>query len=325
MNPQHFILLSGISAPPLPPVPSREDVCKGRTSGMQGLFLQTNQFGLMPWWDACLPWCNAETRQLAYAAKRARGDTHCIIELPDGKPLYDEPGQFYSPDKFGPLDMTSGQTKIDQAFIDLVTEVVREGFKFILILDETEADSFRCMHLLMPVLKSTQLYRYGYVMPGWDGVFYVWQDASIQLWSQIARVYVPDCYLGLEQPNGKPPLGLGEADYDPGGRMTDFDVVVGEFIMWEPHDDNIWQILPRMCRPYNRPADQPRGDDPNPPFYLGAQSPRGPYYYWIFETFTYVAVRVNVNDPNAVAAQLHAVNQQSDYLAQCSPDAPICR
>jgi hypothetical protein len=38
-----------------------------------------------------------------------------------------------------------------------------------------------------------------------------------------------------------------------------------------------------MLDDYHRPPDQPRGDDPNPPKYLGPDNPRGPYFYVVFE------------------------------------------
>lgn len=80
--------------------------------------------------------------------------------------------------------------------------------------------------------------------------------------------------------------------------MTGYDVVLMEFNDGE-FDDTVWQVLPRIIRPYVRPADQPSGDDPNPPFYLAPASPRGPYYGRIFEYYIYGWVR---NTPAEVVA-----------------------
>src|SRR5262249_46850154 len=94
------------------------------------------------------------------------------------------------------------------------------------------------------------------------------------------------------------PLGEGGSDYAPGGRMQDFDFVLGEY----PGDlqgDMVWQILGRMVRPYHRPPEQPADDDPNPPYYLRQPSPRGPFAYNCFEWNLYDWVRKRVT-----AAQL---------------------
>jgi hypothetical protein len=63
--------------------------------------------------------------------------------------------------------------------------------------------------------------------------------------------------------------------------MVTFDTILSEYNTF--HEDSYWQIAGRMISPYHRPADQPAGDDPNPPFYLGPGSPRGPYFYVAFE------------------------------------------
>jgi hypothetical protein len=96
---------------PLPP-PTRDAMLSPRLT-FQGSIFDTAQFGRLPGFEACLPWLTPADRQVVYAAKRAAGDTHCIITIPDGVPLYDEPNQAYSPDKFGPLDWTNGNTAID--------------------------------------------------------------------------------------------------------------------------------------------------------------------------------------------------------------------
>jgi hypothetical protein len=152
--------------------------------------------------------------------------------------------------------------------------------------------------------------------PGWDAVFYSWGGSaqktglSLRWWRQLAieraitvaplsakelddqqrrvksfgelfRRVLPSGYLGIEHTPGNIPCGEGGGDYAPGGLMTTYDTIMGEYNTF--HEDSYWQIAGRMISPYHRPADQPRGDDPNPPFYLGPGSPRGPYYYIVFE------------------------------------------
>jgi hypothetical protein len=66
--------------------------------------------------------------------------------------------------------------------------------------------------------------------------------------------------------------------------MTTYDTIMGEYNTF--HEDSYWQIAGRMLDEYHRPPDQPRGDDPNPPKYLGPDCPRGPYFYVVFEPTT---------------------------------------
>jgi hypothetical protein len=66
--------------------------------------------------------------------------------------------------------------------------------------------------------------------------------------------------------------------------MVDYDTILSEFAT--VHEDSFWQVAGRMVDPYNRPPDQPAGDDPNPPKYLAVDSPRGPYVYVGFEPTT---------------------------------------
>jgi hypothetical protein len=151
--------------------------------------------------------------------------------------------------------------------------------------------------------------------PGWDGVFYGWGDPTATKaatqglrWShtrtaktfiaptqqqldeqqtrvkqlgELFRKILPNGYLAIEHTPGNIPCGEGGGDYAPGGLMTTFDTMMGEFNT--VHEDSCWQILGRMISPYHRPADQPAGDDPNPPFYLAPGSARGPYFYVAFE------------------------------------------
>src|SRR5205823_10255601 len=116
-----------------PPVPTRDQVLSVNLM-FQGLTVQTAQFGALPWFEAALAWLTPQDRQAVYAAKQKAGDTHCIIALPSGPPLYDEPNQPYSADRFGPLDWTAGNTAIDPKFVALVAEVIRAGFVPLLFL-----------------------------------------------------------------------------------------------------------------------------------------------------------------------------------------------
>jgi hypothetical protein len=159
--------------------------------------------------------------------------------------------------------------------------------------------------------------------PGWDAVFYGWggvetaqmsapvplrwrfvralvgeipmpaqmsatelddQQTRVKQFGELFRSILPAGYLSIEHTPGNIPCGEGGGDYAPGGLMTTFDTMMGEYHTF--HEDSYWQIAGRMLDAYHRPADQPAGDDPNPPKYLGPDSPRGPYFYVVFEPTT---------------------------------------
>lgn len=157
--------------------------------------------------------------------------------------------------------------------------------------------------------------------PGWDAVFYGWggmespshltamksqhglrwrhthpnkprpvkmstkelddQQKRVKEFGELFRRILPNGYLAIEHTPGNIPCGEGGGDYAPGGLMTTFDTIMGEF--HTVHEDSFWQIAGRMVSPYHRPSDQPTGDDPHPPFYLATPSDRGPYFYVAFE------------------------------------------
>ena len=301
----------------LPSVPTRAQVLSYNTHFMGGLLVNSQKYGLMPWWDAALSWCDYATRQEAYRIKRLAGDTHCIVELPNGYPLYDEPEQFYSPDRFGPLDWTNGESSLTPDFINLIKEVIVNGFKFHIAMDERYDHSIKLIPLVANALASSGLTKYGCVMPGYDGVFYGWDPSQIVQWGSIARTINSDIYLGLEFNVGHIPLGEGGRDYQSGGRMENFDIIFGEFNSFVPNNgsagDSFWQIVGRMVRPYNRPPDQPSWDDPSPPFYL-VDSPRGQRYFVFFETGSpYDWVRC---DPNNCNDLINSINSMRNYAAE---------
>jgi hypothetical protein len=155
--------------------------------------------------------------------------------------------------------------------------------------------------------------------PGWDAVFYSWGDPAaarskgglrwrwvrwrygtggkaptpltakqldeqqtrVKQFGALFRQVLPLGYLGIEHTPGNIPCGEGGGDYAPGGLMTTYDTIMGEYNTF--HEDSYWQIAGRMLEDYHRPPDQPRGDDPNPPHYLAPGNPRGPYFYVVFE------------------------------------------
>jgi hypothetical protein len=97
---------------------------------------------------------------------------------------------------------------------------------------------------------------------------------------------LPDGFLAIEHSTGKIPVGEGGSDWAPNGRMMCYDAVLSEF-NWPTTGDQVWQVVGRLTSPYHRPPDQPAGDDPNPPFYLAHDTPRGPVYYCAYEFATF--------------------------------------
>lgn len=300
---------------PLPSPPTRDEILSPRLT-FQGLIYDTAEFGLLPGFEACLPWLTPADRQMVYAAKRAAGDTHCIITIPDGVPLYDEPNQAYSPDKFGPLDWTAGNTTIDPQLPALIREVIAAGFPHVLLYlgGDSGGDAYKIAYTQLDLLwanedYATVLWPYCVVLPGWDGVFYGWPLDQVEPWAAKFRLYWPDGYLGLHYSTGHIPLGEGGSDFQPGGRMQNFDLLVGEFDD-NLHQDSTWQILNRLEAHYVRPPDQPADDDPDRRYYLSTPSPRGRWGHFAMEFGEYEAVRCGQN----FAGMIAHVNQNRGYM-----------
>lgn len=249
----------------------------------------TTEFGVMPWWGGCWGWLSPQSRREAATQLLAHGDTVCLIGVPSGGALYPEPFQFYSEDKFPPLDSTTGQ------IVDLVQESLDLGFHAVwLFLGGDDGgtvgypiavDQARALGPALGDLAKSVL-----VVPGWDGVFFGYTPEQLASFATIARA-AGFVYVGLEHSVGHIPAGGGADDYLPGGLMTGYDVILGEF-QSGVFDGSVWQVLGRMIDPYLWPPDQPVGSDKNPaPKYLKPGSARGPYYYRVFEYAIYAFVR----------------------------------
>jgi hypothetical protein len=314
----------------LPSPPTRDALIHVALT-FQGLIVPSHQFGRMPWFEACLPWLTPQDRCIAYDMKHEsgahpHGDTHCIVALPDGVPLYDEPNQFYTTDKFGPLDWTQGNTTIDPKFPSLIREVIRAGFPQVQLYlggdggGDNYLIAFKQLHLLAACADyRTTLYKYCNVLPGWDGVFYGWPLWAVMAFGLLFRQLFPTGTLALHYSAGHIPVGEGGGDYQPRGahqnpmvnpgRMTDYDLLVGEYED-NLHLDDCWQILNRLEKIYIRPPDQPPLDDPNRAYYLGTPNPRGEWGHDAMEFGLYEFVRSGGN----MDAFVQHVNANRAYL-----------
>ena len=282
----------------LPPAPTRDQVC-GVKLTFQGLTVNG-----VPWFE---PWIQAVgmDRQAVYAAKRAAGDTHVIVELLPAEPIYNEPpfDRFVSPDfEANPA-----------AFRALVEEIIKAGFIPIVAFNGDNGDSpvdghpnaLRQLPILAELFKSGRdITPYILFARLYDGVFYGSAPANIAAFGKAFRQLLPDGYLGIEHNVGHIPVGNGTADWQSDGMMGSYDVLFQEFANWPERGDQIWQIAARVLGPkYKRPADQPAGDDPNPPNYFQAGSARGPYFPIAFEYAEYDWVRGRIAAADVEAAR----------------------
>lgn len=303
-----------------PKPPTREQVCLGRTC-QQGRTVHSLVYGDMPWWGGCWAWLTPEDRahiapQLMSPQGDIPADTVCLIQVAlDGRALYDEPGQFYSVDKFPPLTQTLAQT------VALVEEAILLGFPSVWVFLDGDNGNYgypvavQQSQELGPLFAASpraNLNEYVQQFPGWDGVFYGYDPPNkVEAWANYARA-AGAIYCGVEFNTGHIPLGEGGESYTGGGSngsMLPFDTILGEFDDGR-FDDSVWQILARMIGPaYVRPPEQPSWDDPPPvPFYLEPKTPRGPYYFRVFEYYIYGWVR------NTPASTVQAARA---YFAAC--------
>jgi hypothetical protein len=164
-------------------------------------------------------------------------------------------------------------------------------------------------------------------IPGYDAIFYGWDPSQVvafgELFEATVRARYPHAVLVIEHDIGHIPLGEGDSDYGVGKRMQRYDMVASEYngqggnSQCLVHDNAVWQINGRLRnpgQPYNRPSDQPDGDDPNPPAYL-ADGPRGETFHEIMEWATYYDSRGQCTS--------QAIENDRQYLRAMSPAALV--
>lgn len=293
---------------PFPQAPSQSMLQFGETTA-QGLTVHTSRYGDMPWWPGCWAWLDRDTRHEIAPQLLANGDEILLIMLPVGDALYDEPApNFYTADKFGPLDVTHGLTQVDPVFVGLIEEAIGElGFKGVWIALPGEAGPMesnghcqgfnRCMALRTPLIHAlaastkADLNPYCAKLLMWDGVFYGWSQAELGEWFNTSFALDPWNLYGMEHSTAHIPDGEAVAAWQPYGNMYHCKLLLGEFNDGQ-FDDTVWQILPRCMPPgtYKRPPEQPAGDDPRPPYHLVNGCA-----YRVFEYHMYDGVRGQSN------------------------------
>lgn len=286
------------AVPPLPPIPTREEVCSVRLT-FQGLTVQTAQYGALPWFDAALFSLTPEDRHAVYAAKLAAGDSHAIIQYDaNAGSIYDEPDQPYQQMNGPAFELHP------DAFLAAIREVlVADLIPMIFMGGDDGEKGYAIASAQLPgLIALLQSGERDYtqdvlISPGWDGVFYGYSPEHITAFGQQFRVLCSHGYLAIEHQPGRIPVGNGPLDWARGGNvMENYDVLLSEFANWPEKGDQIWQVAARTLGPaYRRPADQPAHDDLNPPWYLAPGTVRGPYFPVAFEYAEYPWVRSRIS------------------------------
>ncbi len=310
----------------LPPIPSRDQMCRIKTSGMQN---ERN------FWEVVMtsPDMSAEQRLAAYADKRAAKD-ECQILATSWR---------YDPCGYAGRDLWADMPSLR----DYITEALTDGgMSYVLLMlggdgNEYSADGWTYGYdnlranfkRIYSALKGTSsegpdLTPYIVWCPGFDGVVPGWQPwQKVSDWLTFARGIVgPEGVLALELSAGYWCWSGEHNDYaEPAGQCL--DVVLYEFpypfgpttarvpdnFCNQSNDvrapfDQVWQISKRLLGSlWRRPSEMPSCDDPgNAPDLPG--TPRGRIAVNAFEGLTYPMVRGWMT-PTALA-------RYRDYLKQ---------
>ncbi len=299
----------------LPAAPSRSQLLEGRFK-FQGLRIALPRFGVMPWWGACWMWLSEDERKSAAAQLIAQGQTLLDIEVPSGRALYDEPNQFYSPDKFGPINPS--MLEIANAICFAISYGFKGVWLFlggddgqvgypIAIAQVQEAGTVFGPH------SSGDVRKFVVPIPGYDGVWHKPQPGSgtgydppqIRQFSLTARASGFQ-YPGIEGGTGYLLCGEGGGNYAPGGAMSAYSLILSEYDDGQFVTGDFWQIMARYLGP-GPPTPNPQdslynqANDPHPEFVLKSINEDGnAYVHRAFEYGLYGGVRTT---PPSVIAQ----------------------
>lgn len=284
-NPQDIQLpavvpFKGGSALPAPP--TRDQLC-GVKCSFQGLTVQTEQYGQLPWFEPALGWLAIQSdRNAVYDVKAAAGDTHINLALSGS---YNEPGQAYEaiPGRDYSNDLPALRSLITEAITAGVARGIPNGFRILLAMagDGMAPDPVGMTYgfdwLMQNFARVWQSLRgdggegpdltpWIVPMPGYDGVVPGWQPfRCVNTYVQMARAVVgPERSLGLELSAGYNSWS-GEANdwATADGQM--FDVVLSEFpwpmgppnlIPAEYLDGRNWKPMPPLTNEQRAPWDQ---------------------------------------------------------------------
>ena len=334
--PEEPILVGLKSA--FPSYPTRDQVCNVFV-GFQGVSILTKQFG---WIKAFGPECGALTDEdtISYCAQMKKlSFTHVEFDI---SWRYTEPDYSYP---VPGIDLSNNLPEVCRR----IKLIIQQGMfiKFSLAGDGMSINNNPSFgqyndpqgwtygyqwitNNLARIISSLTSYnghdltKFIIFVPGYDAIFYGWsipnevpdlQPTRVINFGHLFRAILPTGYLGLEHSTGKIPVGESGKDWKNGGPLDAYDTCLSEYNPFNLHSDDTWQIVGRLTRPYNRPSDQPSGDDPNPPYIIESCS-RGKRFYIMYELLTYLWVR----DRCSIAD----CNNAFDYFKVMAPNATLC-
>lgn len=314
-------MLVGDGGGGLPPVPTRDQVCRVRLSFFGGVIVDSADYGLLPWYDMAMFAVSPSDRAQAFAGKRRLGDRHCLISFDD-----DEGGYVNRLGPYANIKIPYSHKQHPDLMRRDTIEILTNGFLPIVNLGSDGPGGIVTakpnLEALVDCLGADDLMRYVLVMPGWDGTFYGWTPDELQEFGAFFRACVPNGYLAVEHDPGHIPCGGGAGDWDRDtGRMRDYDVVLSEFDFPGGNMDTVWQVGCRLLGPaWRRPDDCPEWIDTQyaiDHWYLGTGSRRGPYYPIAFETWNPFRWVQQPQQLQALAAAAGDIASQRAYLSSC--------
>ena len=274
---------------PVAPNFTRDQICGSKVT-LSGLMISTAQFGNQPWFELayqCLS--NPADRHFVRQQKIQAGDTGQIIEFFTNQiSIYpDRPG---NETWLGNCITQVGEFN-QPLFKQFVEEILADGLVPIVVYDgdngEDPNNGYPNALRQLPIVTALLSEYNDQILYArfWDGVFYGTTPEQIQNFGRQFRSLLPNGHLAIEFNPGHIPVGNGPADYEPGGMMTDYDVIVAEFDWPAPIQDppaiigaewnsdhntyipvwssnvtiwqNMWQVCGRLVENYKAPSNQP--------------------------------------------------------------------
>lgn len=302
-----------------PGPPTRDQILDSHES-FQGSVLHTTQFGDLNWWPTAFTSLNDVDRAAYYAQAKSWGDTDVTVSVAWD---YGEVNQPYGTGQLVPPTDLTGNWPL---FRSKVKEVVQKGFVPRIFMNGDNGFNYymwvmpQVIAILQPQAgDSIDLTQYVKLQMCYDSCVPGWQPKDQVSTAILAtRAACDNCVIALEFASGYSSQGDGGAFWtSPGGLALDEADWEGNY--WPVTNwDQYWQILARWLGPnYHRPSNQPSGDDPTPPFYLGGGTPRGRFGVQCLEPYTYQWVRGQVD-----AKQVPLVLQLLQSLGCAVVDSP---
>jgi hypothetical protein len=299
------------------PPPFTRDYILSAHESFQGCWLNTTQFGRLPWYPSAWISLNDQDRAASYAQLAACGDTGITISTQWD---YGEDGQPYGTGQLVPgRDLSQDWPAFRALVKEVVQHTTKDGNPFVAIVKlGCDGQYDVCLNALIPGamgilspqpddpidLRQYTKFRlcYDSCIPGYQPPSQV-DDIIL-----AARAQCSFCVIGIEFATGYTFWWQDAADFSrPAGQALDE-------VSWEGNSwpsDNLnqyWSVLDRWLGPcFKRPPEMPSDIDPDAPFqrgngrwYLQVGTPRGPFHVDIFEPYTYQWVRSRVSDQGVI-------------------------